>query len=352
LKSTFQRHFDLDGIRLRISARVQGDQLATIIDLLLGAYAMPPVDGLVEIEIELDQRDQCPVPPASRPRFHFPPMAAWSTAGGFRFVDDVADLELTTGPDHSRLHGFIDRSATMPQLSRCAGLTLWVAIMEALRARGRYPLHGAALVGPGGRTLLLAGTKAAGKSTATLALAERGWRVVTDDTLFIERDPGGRLQLIGYKKRFHLRADLLARRPDLAAIARRPGPFEPQDKVWIDLEERLPGCTLPHCSAPDLILFPRVVDAPRSQIIPVGARAALLALMAESSFVFVRESLAPAHLAVLAELASGARAAELHAGRDLLTNPAGYLDLVHTADTIDTIDKREEPSWLSASASS
>lgn len=347
----FQRSFDLDGVRLAV--RGEGADLERVLDLLLGAYACTPGDAAPQLRLEFERRPTRPSPPDEPARFRFPPLGAWPTARGFRLVDDVADVEVIADGDDAGLRGWVSEDAPLPLLSRFAGLTVWVGLMECLRARGRYPLHGAALVAPDGSVVLLAGTKGAGKSTATLALAERGFRVVTDDTLFIERDAAGAPVLLGYKKRFHVRPDLLARRPDLAPLARPPAPFEPQDKLWLELEERFPGCTLPRCAAPQVILFPEIADAPHTRIVPIGAREALLGLMRESSFVFVRPELAAPHLAVLGALASGARAARLVAGRDLLADPAAYVDVAHgrwpaTAEVADKEDR-----WASnASASS
>lgn len=57
-----------------------------------------------------------------------------------------------------------------------------------LTARGRESLHGCA-VARGGRAVAVLGASGVGKSTAGLALLDRGWRVVTDD--LVTFDPAG-----------------------------------------------------------------------------------------------------------------------------------------------------------------
>jgi hypothetical protein len=325
----FERHYDLDGCSVAVGGR--GDDLACVIDRLLGPYALTVVPVRpATIVVELDRRAARPTAPATRPVFHFPPLGAWaSEAGGWHLVDDIAEVDVQPAREHSTIRGWLADDATLEQVSRFAGLTLWVALIECLRARGRYPLHGAALVDPSGRTVLFSGTKGAGKSTATLSLLERGYDVVTDDTLFLDHDPAsGRVGLYGYRKRFHVRPDLVARRPDLAAWARHPEPYEPQDKLWLALEERFPGRTRTHAAAPARIFFPTITAHATSRDSPLSSRETLLRLLADSIFVFVRPEVAPAHLACLRALVDGAQGAVLECGRDLLADPGLYLGLV------------------------
>jgi hypothetical protein len=348
----FERHYDLDGCIVAVGGR--GDDLSCVIDRLLGPYACSVATGTsAAIVIELDRRASRPTAPTSRPRFHFPPLGAWESAsGGWQLVDDVAELDVQPGRERSTITGWLADDALMEHVSRFAGLTLWVALIECLRARGRYPLHGAALVAPDGKTVLFSGTKGAGKSTATLSLLERGYDVVTDDTLFLDHDaPDGAVGLYGYRKRFHVRPDLVARRPDLAAWARHPEPYEPQDKLWLLLEDRFPGRTRTHAAAPARIFFPVITPRATSRVLPLSSRDTLLRLLADSSFVFVRPELAPAHLACLRALVDGAAGALLECGRDLLADPGLYLELVGPSPSPSLIS--EGAPWpSSASASS
>jgi MoaA/NifB/PqqE/SkfB family radical SAM enzyme len=332
----FSRDFDLDGCHVRV--RGEGADLATVIDLLLGPYAAPvPASSSPVIAIALGRGPRA-APPAGPPRFVFPPLSAFASSRGWRLIDDVADVTVRPGEKASgapaSITGVIEADASLPALSQAAGLTLWVALIECLRARGRYPLHAAALVAPDGRVVLVPGTKGAGKSTMTLALLERGFAVVSDDTLFVERSPSGTIELLGYRKRFHVRPDLVARRPDLAALVRPPAAYEPQDKRWLALGEdrRFAARVRERAGAPTEILFPRIVDADDSARTPIAGKDALLELLAASAFVFVRPELTPDHLAILSALVDGATCARLACGRDLIGRPERYLELVTRAE--------------------
>jgi hypothetical protein len=346
----FERHYDLDGCSVAVRGR--GDDLACVIERLLGPYACAVAPSAREaIVVEIDRRAGSPTQPAAPPRFLFPPLGAWEDAGGWHLVDDVAELDVRPDPTRSTIRGWLAEDARLEHVSRFAGLSLWIALVECLRARGRYPLHGAALVAPDGSTVLFSGTKGAGKSTATLSLLERGYDVVTDDTLFLERDPAsGAIGLFGYRKRFHVRKDLVARRPDLAAWARYPEPYEPQDKLWLRLEDRFPGRTRTHAAAPARIFFPVIADRAGSRTVALSRRETLLRLLADSSFVFVRPEVAPAHLACLRALADGAEVAVHECGRDHLADPGRYLELVGALPSSPIAEGAPWPSSASASS--
>ena len=306
-----ERHFDLDGCPVRI--RVSDADLDRVIERLLGPYQSGPASPAIEITIE---RSANRARPEREQRFRFPPMEGFERDGGWLLRDDVGWLEVDLA---GHITGAARPDATMSELSRFAGLPVWVALLECLRARGRFSIHAAALVAPSGETVLLAGTKAAGKSTATLALAERGFTVLTDDTTFVTES----LDIMGYAKRFHVRADLIERRPDLLHLVRDPEPYEPQDKKWLALET--PSAR--RAAAPSRIYFSRIVDAERSEVRPLSPRETLLKLLEHSAFVFVDPQLAPRHLAVLSALASRAQGFELCCGRDLLCEPSRYMVL-------------------------
>ena len=306
-----ERHFDLDGCAVRV--RTAGADLDRVIDRLLGPYTSSESKPDIDITIE---RAQNRPRPERAPRFKFPPLEGFDQDGGWFLRDDVGFLDVNLA---GSVRGAVRPDATMSELSRFAGLPVWVALLECLRARGRFSLHAAAVVAPAGDTVLLAGTKAAGKSTATLALAESGFTVLTDDMTFVTES----LEIIGYAKRFHVRPDLIERRPDLLPLVREPEPYEPQDKKWLALG----APATRRAAAPSRIYFPRIVDADRSEIVPLSPRETLLRLLEHSAFVFVEPQLAPRHLAVLSALANRARGIELLCGRDLLAAPGRYREL-------------------------
>jgi hypothetical protein len=72
----------------------------------------------------------------------------------------------------------------------------WLLYATAARAlltmRGRFNLHATLVVPPGGgAAVAVLGDSGAGKSTTTVALVRRGWRLACDDIVEVRHDTGG-----------------------------------------------------------------------------------------------------------------------------------------------------------------
>jgi hypothetical protein len=131
----FERHYDLDGCAVRV--RGVGDDLALVIDLLLGPYATGVATPSPDIAIDIDRRSGTPDAPRGKPSFTFPPRVAHATGAGWRLTDDVAELDVRPGGSGGAIRGWLRAGAPLPQVSRFAGLSVWVALMECLRAASR-----------------------------------------------------------------------------------------------------------------------------------------------------------------------------------------------------------------------
>ncbi|GAA1930582.1 hypothetical protein [Streptantibioticus ferralitis] len=64
----------------------------------------------------------------------------------------------------------------------------YTALERARQQQRKATVHATALHAPGGRAVLLLGTKGAGKTSTALALAERGWVHAGDDLVVLEGD--------------------------------------------------------------------------------------------------------------------------------------------------------------------
>lgn len=77
-------------------------------------------------------------------------------------------------------------------------------LLFLLARSGRTPVHASAFM-LGGRAVVLAGRSGSGKSTLALAAASRGLPTLSDDTVFVQRDP--RFALWGFPRPIHVFAE-------------------------------------------------------------------------------------------------------------------------------------------------
>jgi hypothetical protein len=69
------------------------------------------------------------------------------------------------------------------------------------------------------------------------------------------------------------------------------------------------------------MLFPTIVAAPQSQLVPIGKAEALLRLIQQSALLSIDPREAPGHLDILARLVRQTRHYRLLAGQDLASDP-------------------------------
>lgn len=189
-----------------------------------------------------------------------------------------------------------------------------VGAIVRLRQRGRYLVHAAGAVDPVGRAWLLAGDSGSGKSTLAYALARRGWRVLGDDGVLVERTMAG---LVAHPWREPLRvsAQLVSAFPEIAGRGRVPQPG--------DARHRIPLPMLSARSAP-LVAVVFVERSTAFALGTTGPATALAALVRQSPWVILGDEHSRAHLGLLKQVAAQPvfrlrhTPAELHSLPDLL----------------------------------
>lgn len=256
-----------------------------------------------------------------------------SHEGGYLRTWHLPDRSvLRTGAVHTDVHPDTGRAVAVvaPEREADAALVpeLVVSVLAALhlllRARGLFPLHAAALAhGPHG--LLLVADSDAGKSTTAFRLVRHGWRFVSDDSVLLRPAPHG-VEAVALRRTFGLDLGAEALFPELAGIEDRQ-PSDPA-KRSVPVAVLYPEQAALRCR-PRVLVFPVIEDRAVSALRPVSGRDALLALAAQSAFATARPGWATGHLDVLGRLVRQADAYRLHAGRDLLHDPARILALLH-----------------------
>lgn len=168
--------------------------------------------------------------PAITVRLRLAPDLAPGECGEARNEERGRDLDTTTRPDGVlEITGQDVRAAASLRDMRAEAWmrsrlveepaplreVLTTLILYLLTRLDRQPLHAAAIAN-GHHALLLAGPSGAGKSTLAYLAHRAGLRVLADDAVYVQLEPGYRLW--GMPGPLHLSADAAARFPELNGI--------------------------------------------------------------------------------------------------------------------------------------
>lgn len=198
-------------------------------------------------------------------------------------------------------------------------------LIKLLRPLGLFLLHSAALVTPEDEGLLIAGESGSGKSTLTMGLIRQGWRYLTDDAVLLRRRLEG-VDALALRKHLWVDAGKSAGDLPLGETIETAAGF----KRRIRIEEVAPNQRANRC-LPRILLFPRIVSSPESDLRPLDRVTALRHLLEQSGPRLFDRVTMPEHLKLLAELARQAALYELRAGRDLYQHPEKVIDLLTKA---------------------
>lgn len=205
----------------------------------------------------------------------------------------------------------------VPWWERAAPLR--AALSHMLAGPGRQLVHAGAVGGARGAALV-GGPAGSGKSTTCVACLERGLRFAGDDQVLLDAggdgEPGGRPVAYGLHRTAKLEAGAVAALPAVRdAIWEAPaahGADEERKTILLLRGARLArvAASLPLTHA----VVPRIVDAERTEAVPLGRPAALRALAPSSVFSVPRDR--GGQLAVLARALRRLECVELRLGRD------------------------------------
>jgi hypothetical protein len=200
--------------------------------------------------------------------------------------------------------------------------TLVIALALALRHRGLFHMHAGGLVRGDGTRVVVMGDSGSGKTTTTLGLLDSRAQHLGDDTLFLA-ELEGRACLLAFPRPFHL-GPATAR----AFSGLRGASADGDAKVQVGRGD-LPGVPIEQMAAPHVVLFPQVTREATSRVAELSKSDAFGLALRSSAFVAV-DGLGrkKEQLALLASLLEGARAFELHLGRDWLDAPARAAECV------------------------
>ena len=198
------------------------------------------------------------------------------------------------------------------------------SVLLLLRYQGFYPEHAACVAYDGGGCLLV-GDSGSGKSTLTLGLVQAGWQYLADDAILL-RDGRDGIEAMPLRRELCLTPEATRAFPDTAGHW-QPGPWPDDLKQRLNVQTLYPA-QVRSTAVPHLLLFPTIVSAPQSRLIPVSKAEALLRLIQQSALVTVEPQMAPSHLDSLARLVRQTHHYQLLAGQDLARDPRRIAQLL------------------------
>ena len=309
--SAARRSYDVHGVGVTV---VTADPaVADAMDLRLRAFpAVADLDDAVSLEF---------VPPNGRPS---------SPGAAGRPVYETPFGDLLYDPGSDTIHGELDgvqlscSASAGSAVFTCeafAGRPLYLAthplatisLMEILERRGLHALHAGCVATDGGLGILLAGPSGAGKSTLTFALAQAGMRFLSDDTVFLRREPAGDVRVLGFSDAIGVTEQTAERfaelRPLLADDAADGFP-----KRLRRIEDVFAAPPLASCS-PQALVFPEIVRDEPSFVTPLDAGEALLRLVPDA--LLTEPGSTQRHLEAFAALLEQVRCYRVASGPDL-----------------------------------
>jgi hypothetical protein len=191
-----------------------------------------------------------------------------------------------------------------------------LALIELLRRRGLYTIHATALE-YNGRAVLIPGNSGRGKTTSFISLLRSGYRYLSDDHPLLH-DAGARVEVLPFPIKINVTDATVQFFPELREASEQmlhPG----VPKRFFYAEDLYPTAVGERCQ-PAIVLFPHVVDAPKSHLELLPKSRALEALLPQALLVYDQE-VARREFKVLAKLVQQVDCYRLHFGRDILDLP-------------------------------
>jgi hypothetical protein len=265
---------------LRITYRVPAGPLGDLIGATLSLYDVAWPDAHREVELAC-RVDDAPLAGARGDYLEAAQMLVDTTPAGLRATT-------TRGGNLDGTFGDAGESWSMGISSQIIAAEAWSDVEDLLslvlttgwRRAGWVPLHAAGL-SDGSRGVIVCATGGGGKTTFTIGMARRGWRVLGDDKLLLDMHCGsGRVRAVKHM----MNVDPVVRRwfDEVGDLSRLPSYSSWTGKRRVALGSLWPAAPATAMSPTHLLAIDRRADARGISVSEMSTAEAISALLHQS----------------------------------------------------------------------
>jgi hypothetical protein len=328
MSESLVRSYSFHGVRVRIACSTE--RVDTLIHDYLREFSCPDVDKPDSMFELFEEKRDYPVPTAARLFMRYRALKGYVYKDTYYFTDYLSHLIIR--PRAREVLGYISEDTFQENGERFfSHLLIHFTLLEVLRYFHLYPLHAAALESPEGAGFVFPADGYSGKTSITLLLAYRGFRYLSDDTVFLRPHAEG-VEVLPFRQHFHIPPDLIPEFPDIEPFISRSHSSGPGVKKHsFPADQIFPEQKMDSLLNPGWIFFPTLTGASTSDIQPLSSRQALSILLPQSLEVMFNPDLAGEHLKSLRLLLGHAHCFRLLSGKDIHKNSDRLLEILMSA---------------------
>ncbi|MDI7266642.1 MAG: hypothetical protein QME96_01445, partial [Myxococcota bacterium] len=326
-------HYDIHGVRVTVQSASETGMAAFHELLRCNRATFQPglADGHDGAQVHVRLRPRLrrfrPLPAVWTRVLEYLPVVGFRRGRRLRLTDGHTDVTVL-GP--GRIDGAIAAADLSPP-HLVGSYMASLALFRVLSDHGLFHLHAACLVSPGGIPLVVPGDSGIGKTALTLALASAGFRVVSDDAVFLRPGEGDVAAVLPFRRPMHVDDRILDAFPALRPLATDPVPWFSAIRWSVCRRAVFGDRAVEAAPLPRAVLCLRRSSESRSRIERVPRREAFHELLRQSALIMLAGRGARTHLRLLAWLCREAVPLRLTLGRDVLERPGDVARLVASA---------------------
>lgn len=230
--------------------------------------------------------------------------------GPLRYLEVDTRARVVADVEQRRLVGFAEEELLYSDwlITNLFFYPLWG---QLLKESGLFPLHAAGLE-RNGQSCLFLGRSGSGKSTLTLNLVREGYRLLSDDTVFLQEEEGT-VKALSFPEEINVSEQTIKLLPELSRVQKFTE-NELRQKSSFSIEELYPGAVA-ETSVPALMVFPQIAEVKSTQVLPMTRTEALAQAMRYGYF-FLDPSTTGRHFEILSLLVKQTQGYHMYSGND------------------------------------